>query len=333
MAIEKIISEWKKNSFKPVYWLEGEEEYYIDKAVEYAEHHILPESEASFNLTVFYGRDANWADVINACRRYPMFAERQVVILKEAQQMRDVEKLEAYVDNPLHSTVLVVSYKDKKVDGRTSFAKILKAKAVLVTTKKMYDSKLPEWTQELVQSKGLSISAKGLALLVDHIGNDLSRIENEIDKLSVNLGKRKGITEEDIEEFIGVSKDFNVFELQAALAKKDLPKAIRIIQYFEANPKSAPIQLVLPSLYSFFSKVFMVFGAGSHDEKSVAAALGINPYFIKDYMQAANLYKFEGVEKILLLLHTYNLRSVGVNDAGTEDASLMKEMVVKMMTA
>lgn len=333
MAIEKIISEWKKNSFKPVYWLEGEEEYYIDKAVEYAEHHILPESEASFNLSVFYGRDANWADVINACRRYPMFAERQVVILKEAQQMRDVEKLEAYVDNPLHSTVLVVSYKDKKVDGRTSFAKTLKAKAVLVTTKKMYDSKLPEWTQELVQSKGLTISAKGLALLVDHIGNDLSRIENEIDKLSVNLGKRKGITEEDIEEFIGVSKDFNVFELQAALAKKDLPKAIRIIQYFEANPKSAPIQLVLPSLYSFFSKVFMVFGAGSHDEKSVAAALGINPYFIKDYMQAANLYKFEGVEKILLLLHTYNLRSVGVNDAGTEDASLMKEMVVKMMTA
>lgn len=333
MTVEKIISEWKKNSFKPVYWLEGEEEYYIDKAVDYAEHHILPESEASFNLTVFYGRDANWADVINACRRYPMFAERQVVILKEAQQMRDVEKLEAYVDNPLHSTVFVVSYKDKKVDGRTSFAKTLKAKAVLVTTRKMYDSKLPEWTQELVESRGLTISAKGLALLVDHIGNDLSRIENEIDKLSVNLGKRKGITEEDIEEFIGVSKDFNVFELQAALAKKDLSKAIRIIRYFEANPKSAPIQLVLPSLYSFFSKVFMVFGAGSHDEKSVAAALGINPYFIKDYMQAANLYKFEGVEKILLLLHTYNLKSVGVNDAGTEDASLMKEMVVKMMTA
>lgn len=333
MAVEKIISDWKKNSFQPVYWLEGEEEYYIDKAVEYAEHHILPESEASFNLTVFYGRDANWADVINACRRYPMFAERQVVILKEAQQMRDVEKLEAYVDNPLHSTVFVVSYKDKKVDGRTSFAKTLKAKAVLVTTKKMYDSKLPEWTQELVQSKGLTISAKGLALLVDHIGNDLSRIENEIDKLSVNLGKRKGITEEDIEEFIGVSKDFNVFELQAAIAKKDMAKAIRIIQYFEANPKSAPIQLVLPSLYSFFSKVFMVFGAGSHDEKSVAAALGINPYFIKDYMQAANLYKFEGVERILLLLHTYNLKSVGVNDPGTEDASLMKEMVVKMMTS
>lgn len=331
MAVEKIIADWKKGSFKPVYWLEGEEEYYIDRAVEYAEHHILNESESSFNLTVFYGRDANWADVVNACRRYPMFAERQVVVLKEAQHMRDIEKLESYVNNPLLSTVFVVSYKDKKVDGRTKFAKTLKEKGVLVSTKKMYDNQLPEWTQELIQSKGLSITPKGLALLVDHIGNDLSRIANEIDKLSVNLGKRKGITEEDIEEFIGVSKDFNVFELQGALAKKDLPKAIRIIQYFEANPKAAPIQLVLPSLYSFFSKVFMVFGAGSHDEKSVAAAIGVNPYFIKDYMQAANLYKFEGVEQTLLLLHNYNLRSVGVNDVGTSDASLLKEMVVKMM--
>lgn len=331
MSVEKIIAEWQKSKFKPVYWLEGEEEYYIDKAMEYAEHRILSESESSFNLTVFYGRDANWADIINACRRYPMFAERQVVLLKEAQHMRDVEKLEAYVDNPLASTIFVVSYKDKKVDGRTKFAKILKEKGVLVSTKKMYDNQLPEWTQELVQSKGLTITPKGLALLVDHIGNDLSRIENEIDKISVNLAKRKGITEEDIEEFIGVSKDFNVFELQGALAKKDMPKAMRIIQYFEANPKAAPIQLVLPSLYSFFSKVFMVFGAGSHDEKSVATAIGVNPYFVKDYLQAANLYKYEGVERVLLLLHNYNLKSVGVNDAGTSDASLMKEMVVKMV--
>jgi DNA polymerase-3 subunit delta len=332
MAVEKIIAEWKKGNFKPVYWLEGDEEYYIDKAMEYAERSILNESEASFNLSVFYGRDANWPDIINACRRYPMFAERQVVLLKEAQHMREVEKLEAYVDNPLHSTVFVVSYKEKKVDGRTKFAKVLKEKAVLVTTKKMYDNQLPEWTQELVQSKGLSISPKGLALLVDHIGNDLSRIENEIDKISVNLGKRKSITEEDIEEFVGVSKEYNVFELQTALAKKDTYKAIRIIQYFEANPKAAPIQLVLPSLYSFFSKVFMVFGAEGKDEKSVAATIGVTPYFIKDYMHAANLYSYEGVERVLLLLHHYNLRSVGVHDAGTPDASLLKEMVLKMVS-
>jgi len=330
MAIEKILAEWKSRTFSPVYWLDGEEEYFIDKVVNYAEHNILNENEAPFNLSIFYGRDTGWADVINACRRYPMFAERQVVLLKEAQHMRDIEKLESYIENPLSSTVFVVSYKDKKVDGRSKLAKLLKQKAVYITTKKIYDSQLPEWTQELLEAKELSISPKGLALLVDHIGNDLTRIENEIEKISINLGKRKTITEEDIEEYVGVSKDFNVFELQSALAKKDLAKSIRIIQYFEANPKAAPIQLVLPSLYGFFSKVFMVFGAAGRDEKTIAAALGVNPFFIKDYLQAATLYEYQGIEKVLLLLHQYNLKSIGVNSPGTEDGSLLKEMVCKM---
>jgi len=330
MAVEKIIADWKKREFKPVYWLEGDEEYFIDKAINYAEHHILNESEASFNLSVFYGRDTSWADVINACRRYPMFAEWQVVLLKEAQQMRDVEKLEGYIETPLGSTVFIVAYKDKKVDGRSKLAKLLKQKAVLITTKKIYDSQLPEWTQELLRSKQLSISPKGLALLVDHIGNDLTRIENEIDKISINLGKRKTITEEDIEEFVGVSKDFNVFELQSALARKDLAKSIRIIQYFESNPKAAPIQLILPSLYGFFSKVFMVFGAGTQDEKAIAMAIGVNSFFVKDYLQAAKVYDYQGIERILLLLHQYNLKSIGINNGGTEDGSLLKEMVCKM---
>jgi DNA polymerase-3 subunit delta len=330
MSIDKIITDWRKGVFKPVYWLEGEEEYFIDKAINYAENSILKESEASFNLTVFYGKDTSWPEVINACRRYPMFAERQVVIIKEAQHMREIEKLEAYVDNPLSSTVFIVSYKDKKVDGRTKFAKTLKEKSVLVTTKKMYEDKVPEWTQELLESKGLSISPKGLTLIVDHLGNDLTRIENEINKISINLGKRKTITEEDIEEFVGVSKDFNVFELQSAIAHKDFAKALRIIQYFEANPKAAPIQLVLPSLYGFFSKVFMVFGAGTTDEKGVAAAIGVNPFFVKDYMKAANIYNFQGVERVLLLLHQYNLKSIGINSPGTEDGSLLKEMLYKM---
>ena len=332
MSVDKIINDWKKKSFKPIYWFEGEEEFFIDKAIEYAEHHILSESEASFNLSVFYGKDANWPDIINACKRYPMFAERQVVLLKEAQQMRDVEKLESYIDNPLSSTIFVVSYKDKKLDARKKFAKLVKEKGVLVSTKKMYDKELPQWTQELLQSKWLTITPKGLALLVDHIGNDLTRIENEIDKLSVNLGKRTSITEDDIEKYIGVSKDFNVFELQAALAAKDLSRSIRIIQYFEANPKAAPIQLVLPSLYSFFSKVFMVFGADSQDERAIATAIGVNPFFMKDYMQAARLYTYPGVEKVLLLLHSYNLKSVGVGNIGTEDASLLKELIVKIIS-
>lgn len=331
MSVEKILADWKKLKFKPVYWLEGEEEYHIDVLVNFAEHHILTEAEAGFNLTVFYGKDADWAAVINACRRYPMFAERQVVLLKEAQQMRDIDKLEAYIDKPLVSTVFVVAYKEKKVDGRSKLAKLLKEKAELFTTKKLYDNQLPEWTAELIRQKGYGITQKALLLLVDHIGNDLNRINNEIEKLLVNLGTRKEITEVDIERYVGISKEYNVFELQDAFAKKDRAKAIRIIQYFEGNPKAGPIQLILPSIYNFFSKVYMIFGQSARDEKGVAAAIGVNPYFAKDYLAALRNYDYAGIEQGLLLLHTYNLKSLGVGSIGVEDASLLKELVVKIM--
>ena len=331
MQSDKIIAAWKKGQFKPVYWLEGEEAYEIDKVMEYAEHQLIPESEAAFNLTVFYGRDAQWPDVINACRRYPMFGERQVVLLKEAQHMRDIEKLEPYMAHPLPSTVFVVSFKEKKLDGRKSFAKQLKSNAEVMTTKKLYDNQLPEWTEQLIHAKGLSIAPKALAVMVDHIGNDLSRISNEVDKLIVNLSRRKNITEDDIEKYIGVSKEYNPFELQYAVVRKDLAKALQIIQYFAANPKAAPIQLVLPTLYSLFSKAYMIFGVNSRDEKSVAVALGVNPFFVKDYLLAAKNYGYEGVEAALLLLHRYNLRSVGVNDPGNEDASLLKELTAKII--
>jgi len=333
MSHEKIITEWKKKVYKPFYWLEGEEEYFIDKVMDFAEHNILNETETGFNLTVFYGKDAAWPDVINACRRYPMFSERQVVLLKEGQQMKDIEKLESYVENPLESTILVVSYKDKKIDGRTKFAKLLKERGVLLSTKKIYENQLPQWTEEIVNNHGYEISRKAIMLLVDHIGNDLSRIENEIEKILVNLGKRKTINEDDIEQFIGISKEFNVFEFQNALAAKDLSNCIRIVQYFEDNPKAAPIQLIFPSLYSFFSKLYMIHGLNSRDEKTVAASLGVNPFFIKDYLKAVHAYSFPEVEKAILLLHHYNLRSVGVGDIGTEDASLLKEMVYKIIAA
>jgi DNA polymerase-3 subunit delta len=331
MSAEKIIADWKKKQFKPIYWLEGEEPFFIDQVVDYAEHQILSEAEAGFNLTIFYGKDAEWASVVNACMRYPMFAERQVVILKEAQQMRDLEKLEGYIENPLPSTIFIVSHKEKKVDGRGKLAKLLKLKGEVFSTKKMYESQIPEWANNMVQQHGLTISQKALYLLAEHIGNDLSRIQNEIEKLAVNLGTRKNITEDDIENYIGVSKEFNVFELQTAIAQKNLSKAIRIIQYFEANPKAGPIQMILPALYNFFSKVYMIFSVNNPDEKTVASALGVNPYFVKDYLGAAKRYDYQGVEKILLLLHQYNLRGIGVNDGNTSDAGLMKEMAVKMM--
>jgi DNA polymerase III subunit delta len=331
MSAEKIIAELKKGSFKPVYWLEGEEEYFIDKVVHYAEHNILNESEKSFNLSVFYGKDAEWADIVNACRRYPMFSEKQVVVLKEAQAMRSIEKLEGYIDKPLASTMLVVAYKNKKVDGRTKLAKLLKEKGVVLSTKKLYENELPEWTQDLVKAKGYTINRKALFLLIDHIGNDLNRLSNEVDKLILNLGDRTSITEDDIETYVGVSKEFNVFELQQAIASRDLYKAIRIINYFEGNPKAAPIQLVLPSLYNFFSKVQMIYSVPSRDEKTIAAAIGVNAFFVRDYLQAAQQYSASTIERILLLLHNYNLKSIGIDSSGVSDALLMKEMVAKMM--
>jgi len=330
MSAEKIIGDWKRKAFRPVYWLEGEEPYFIDQVVDYAERHILSESEASFNLTVFYGRDADWATVMNACRRYPMFSERQVVLIKEAQNMRDIEKLEPYIENPLSSTVLVVAYKEKKVDGRSKFSKVIRDKGEIFSTKKLYDNQLPEWVNSMVHQHGLDITQKALLLIVDHIGNDLSRLQNEVEKLAVNLKGKKTITEEHIEEFIGISKEFNVFELQDAIAGKNLPKAIRIIQYFKSNPKAAPIQFILPTLYGYFSKMYSVFGM---DNKSESTMIGIfrNTFAAKTAMQAMNTYGYTGIEKIILLLHNYNLRSIGINDSGTEDADLMKELVVKIM--
>ncbi|MCW3074006.1 MAG: polymerase subunit delta [Flaviaesturariibacter sp.] len=331
MKPEKIIGDLAKGAYKPVYWLEGEEDYFIDLVTNYAETAILSESEASFNRTIFYGRDADWASVINACRRYPMFAERQVVILKEAQAMRDIEKLEAYIDKPLSSTLLFVAYKGKKVDGRTKLSKTIKEKGVQLTTKKLYENELPDWTLGLIKSKGFTINNKALFLLIDHIGNDLSRLNNEVDKITLNLSDRKAITEDDIEQFVGISKEYNVFELQDALAKKDFYKAIRIATYFESNPKAGPLQLIFPSLYGFFSKVQMLYSAPGGSDKQLASSIGVSEWKIKEYTLAAKKYNAGAVERAILLLNQYNLKSIGVDDAGTPDGLLLKELIVKMM--
>ena len=331
MSAEKIISDWKKKVYKPLYWLEGEEEYYIDRVMEYAEHKILPESEASFNLSIFYGKDANWSDVVNACMRYPMFAENQVVLLKEAQQMKDIEKLENYIERPLASTIFVVSYKEKNLDKRTKLYKTIKKNGEIFTSEKVRDYKLVEWVADYVKSQDFTMTQKAIVLLAEHLGNDLSRIVNEIEKVTVNLGLRKSINEDDIEKYVGVSKEYNVFELQDALAKKDLPRAIRIINYFENNPKAAPIQLVLPAIYNYFSKVFSVFGMPEKSENTVKSLFYNNIFAARQALDTVKNYGYEGIERSILLLHAYNLRSIGINDAGNEDASLLKELAVKMI--
>ncbi|MBC7536164.1 MAG: DNA polymerase III subunit delta [Ferruginibacter sp.] len=331
MSAEKILVSWRKKDFKAIYWLEGEEEYYIDMLMNYAEHQILPEAEASFNLAVFYGKDAEWATVLNACRRYPMFAERQVVLLKEAQHMKDIDKLESYVESPLNSTVFVVGYKAKSLDKRTRLYKVLGKHAEIFTSAKIKEDKVHDWISELVKSKGYTILPKSVSLLEEHIGNDLSRIANEIDKLSVNLRDKKNIDEDDIEKYIGISKEYNVFELLAAIAKKDLARSIQIINYFESNPKAVPIQMALPALYAHFSKVYAVYGMNDKSDNVLKPFFYYNPNSLKQAHDMMKNYGYSGMEKLILLLHQYNLKGVGVGDSGTSGASLMKEMVVKMM--
>ncbi len=329
--VDKILTDWQKNKFKNIYWLEGEEEYFIDQIIDYAESKLLQPAEAEFNLTVFYGRDAAWNDVINTCRRYPMFAERQVVILKEGQQMKDIDKLLAYVEKPLSSTILVVSYKGKKYDGKTKFAKSLKLYAEVFTTKKLYDNQLPSWVSAMAISRGYSLNQKALMLLVDHIGNDLSRIANELDKVIINLGDQKIITEDHIEQFVGVSKEYNIFELQDALGKKDLAKAIRIIQYFESNPKAGPMTLLLGTMYNFFSKIYTIFGMNDKSEKALLPVFYFNQIAVKQALATAMNYDFNGIEKAIMLLHEYNLKNIGIRNSGTPEASLLKELAYKIV--
>lgn len=331
MSAEKILNSWKQKKYKPVYWLHGEEEYYIDILMNHAEHHLLSAEEAGFNLTVFYGKDADWAAVMNACKRYPMFAEKQVVILKEAQQMKDLEKLESYVAAPLASTIFIVGYKGKVLDKRTKLSKTLAAGAEVFNSEKVRDYKIQEWIGELVKAKGYTIQPKSIAMLAEHIGNDLSRIVNEIDKLSLNLAGKTSIGEDDIEKYIGISKEYNVFELQEAIARKDLLKALRIIQYFESNPKAVPIQMALPALYSFFAKVYAAYGMSDSSDQSLKPLFYNNISGLQQGKMMMKNYGYQGVEKLLLLLHHYNLRSIGVGDSGTSGPMLMKEMVAKMM--
>ena len=336
MAAEAIIEDWKKGHFKPVYWLEGEEPYFIDQVMHFAERQLLTEEEKSFNLSIFYGKDADWTMVLNTCRKYPMNASRQVVLLKEAQHMRDIEKLEGYMDKPSQTTLLVVGYKDKKIDGRKAFAKKIKERGgVIITTKKMYDDKLPAWVLDHGKSLGVSFSGNSAQLLVEHIGNDLTRIHSEIEKILPNLGSRKTITEDDIEKYVGISKEYNLFELQRAITQRNLMRCLQIIQYFDANPKAAPVQQLMTALYTFFSKVYLVFGFATNNEYELAKLLGynsMNPY-VKDIITCARNYRQKGVENAILIMHEYNLKSIGIHTVALSEGALLKEMIVKMINS
>lgn len=332
MSVDQIIESWQKKQFKPVYWIEGEEDFYIDQIIQYAEKNILTLDEAAFNLTIFYGKDAEISDMINACRRYPMFAEFQVVILKEAQQLRDVEALLAYIEKPLSTTIFIVAHKQKTIDKRKSLYKQINKSAVYFNSQKIPDYKLGAWIKSLLDAKGFTMSAKSVTLIEDHIGNDLNRIVNEIDKIALNLAGRTEITEDDIEEYIGINKEYNIFELYDAIAMKNTEKAFKIIFYYEKNPKAGPMVYLMATLYGQISKVYEIFG----QRDTTDAALSKIIYNKSALLQAKSFiknYGFEGVQRILVILHHYNLKSIGIGANNVSDAALLKEMVIKMMTA
>jgi len=245
--------------------------------------------------------------------------------------MKDIDKLEAYVAAPLDSTIFIVAYKGKTLDKRTKLSKLLATHAELFNSEKIRDYKMHEWIGELVKSKGYSITSKCIAMLEEHIGNDLSRIANEIDKLSLNLTDKKTIEEDDIEKYIGISKEYNVFELQEAITRKDLVKALKIINYFDSNPKAVPIQQALPALYTFISKVYTAFGMSDQSDNTLKPLFYFNVQALQQGKLMMKNYGYAGVEKLLLLLHHYNLRSIGIGDSGSSGPMLMKEMVAKMV--
>lgn len=341
MTFEEIIRDLKNKLYHPVYFLHGEEPYYIDVISDYIENHVLNEMEREFNQTVVYGRDCDMLNIISTAKRYPMMSNYQVVIVKEAQDVKnlivkaekedDEHPLANYLKHPQKSTLLVFCYKYKSLDKRTKIAKALDKNGVMFESKKMYDNKLPDWITSYANSKGFKIEEKAAVLMSEYIGNDLTRITNELDKLTINIAKGKIIDDSLIEQYIGISKEFNVFELQNALGVKNVLKANQIINYFAANEKNNPIVLTLGNLYGYFNKIMIYHTLNDKSEKNAAGELGVHPFFVKDYAKAASNYKPARLVEIFSLLHEYDIRSKGVNNENAGHGDLLKEMIFKIL--
>jgi DNA polymerase-3 subunit delta len=329
--VVKIINDIKSGNIKPIYFLMGDEPYYIDKLTEYIEQNVLQEHERDFNQTILYGRDVTVEDVIGNAKRFPMMADRQVVVVREAQELsKTIDKIESYVENPQPTTVLVFAYKYKTLDKRKKVTKLLDKHGVVFESKKMYDNQVGTWISRVLQGKGYTIEPKANAMLVEFLGNDLSRISNELNKLQIILPKGHTINPKDIEENIGFSKDFNVFELQNALGSKNQLKAYQIAQYFADNPKDNPMVVTTSLVFSFFVKLLKYHGLKDKNPKNVASVLGVSPYFLKDYDVALRNYPMKKVSSIVATLRDIDVKSkgVGANSISTHD--LLKEMLVKI---
>ncbi len=328
---KQIVIDIKSGKIKPIYFLMGEEPYYIDKISDYIEQNVLNEADKGFNLMSLYGRDVTIDDIIGHAKRYPMMADRQVIIVKEAQDLsRTIEKLAAYANNPQESTMLVVNYKYKKIDKRKALYKAIKKIGVVFESKKLYENQVSDWIIRVLASKKISIVPKAAQMLVEFLGTDLSKISNELDKLQIVLSNTNQITPELIEENIGISKDYNNFELRKAIGQHDVVKAYQIVSYFANNPKDNPMVVTVSLLFSFFSQLLHFHGLADKSKRNVATALRINPYFVEDYTIAARNFPMRKVSAVIALLREFDVKSKGVGSSNVSHGDLLKELLFKI---
>lgn len=327
--VKQIITDIKKGTIAPIYFLMGEEPYYIDGITRFIENNLLTEEEKGFNQMILYGRDVTVEEIVSNAKRYPMMAERQVVIVKEAQDLtQTIENLVSYAENPQPTTVLVICYKYKTLDKRKKLSKLLKQNGVLFESKKLYENQVPDWIRRVMKGKGYTITHKAAQMLTEFLGNDLSKVNNELEKLQLIIKPKEQITPEIVEENIGISKDFNNFELQNAIGARDIKKAFGIVQYFAHNPKKHPLVITIALMYSFFSKLLIYH---SLTDKSVAAsALGVSPYFVKDYQTASRNFSMKNISAIIASIREVDMKSKGVGAANLPQGELLKELLTKI---
>ena len=333
ITCDDILKELRAKQYRPVYYLMGEEPYYIDLIADYITDNILTETEKEFNLTVVYGADVDIATVINAAKRYPMMSEHQVVVVKEAQNIRNMEELSYYLQKPLLSTILVICHKHGVLDRRKKLAAEIEKTGVLFESKKVKDAQLPAFITSYMKRNGIDVEPKATAMLADFVGADLSRLTGELEKLIITLPKgHTRVTPEQIEKNIGISKDYNNFELRSALVEKDVLKANKIIKYFEENPKTNPIQMTLSLLFGFFSNLMLAYYAPEKSEQGIANMLGLRtPWQAKDYLAAMRRYNGVKTMQIIGEIRYADAKSKGVGNPSLSDGDILRELVFKIL--
>jgi len=334
LTFEQIQEELKQKKYRPVYFLHGDEAYFIDAISDYIEHHVLSEGEKAFNQTLLYGKEADHMAVTDVARRYPMMAPYQVVVVKEAQEMKSLKDLQGYIEKPAETTILVICHKHGKYNLNSNFGKVVKEKAVLFESKSLYDNQVPDWIRNYLRRSKLTIKPDAADLIAEYLGTELSKVANELDKMAINLPSGTEITDQHVEQHIGISKDYNIFELQKALGQRDALKTTRIVQYFAANPKKNPMVVVVSSLYGFFSKIYAFHFAKNLPEAELLRTLQLrSAWFLKDYREAAKNYTLPKAAQIITLLKEYDLKSKGVhyNATGKPEGELLKELAWKIL--